>query len=65
VTSCWVDWVLKLYVEVVRRGRLLWFGHVERKSRDDWVKMCRDFVVEGTRRQGRGGKHGRSVQMTP
>ena len=22
-------------VEVVRRGRLLWFGHIERKSRDD------------------------------
>ena len=23
--------------EVVRRGRLKWFGHVERKSGDDWV----------------------------
>ena len=23
--------------EVVRRGRLRWFGHVERKSEDDWV----------------------------
>ena len=23
--------------EVVRRGRLRWFGHVERKSGDDWV----------------------------
>jgi len=43
-------------VEVVRRGRLLWFGHAERKSRDDWVKMCRDLVVEGTRRKGRGRK---------
>ena len=48
-------------VEVVRRGRLLWFGHVERRSRDDWVKMCRDLVVEGTRRKVRGGKRGRSV----
>jgi len=26
-------------VEVVRRGRLLWFGHVERRSQDDCVKM--------------------------
>jgi len=43
-------------VEVVRRGRLLWFGHVERKSRDDWVKMCRDLGVEGARRKGRGRK---------
>jgi hypothetical protein len=48
-------------VEVVRRGRLLWFGHVERKSRDDWVKMCRDLVVEGAQRKGRGGKRVRSV----
>ena len=23
--------------EVVRRGRLRWFGHVERKSGDDWM----------------------------
>jgi hypothetical protein len=38
-------------VEVVKRGRLLWFGHVEHKSRDDWVKMCRNLVVEGTRRK--------------
>ena len=26
--------------EVVRRGRLRWFGHVERKSGDDWVLAC-------------------------
>ena len=42
--------------DVVRRGRLLWFGHVERKSRNDWVKMCRDFVVEGARKENRGKK---------
>ena len=24
-------------MEVVRRGRLRWFGHVERKEVDDWV----------------------------
>ena len=23
--------------DVVRRGRLRWFGHVERKQPDDWV----------------------------
>jgi len=43
-------------VEVVRRGRLPWFGHVERKSRDDWVKTCRDLVMEGTQRKGSGRK---------
>ena len=33
--------------EVVRRGRLRWFGHVERKSGDDWVSACRNVVVAG------------------
>ena len=33
--------------EVVRRGRLRWFGHVERKSGDDWVSTCRNVVVAG------------------
>ena len=28
--------------EVVRRGRLRWFGHLERKSGDDWVLACRN-----------------------
>ena len=35
---------LKLGIEgvdgVVRRGRLRWFGHVERKEDDDWVSKC-------------------------
>ena len=26
---------------VVRRGRLRWFRHVERKETDDWVSKCR------------------------
>ena len=34
--------------EVVRRGRLRWFGHVERKSGDDWVSACRNVVVAST-----------------
>src|SRR5208282_5831886 len=29
---------------VVRRGRLRWFGHVERKQPDDWVSACRHIV---------------------
>ena len=33
--------------EVVRRGRLRWFGHVERKNGDDWVLACRNVVVAG------------------
>ena len=40
--------------DVVRRGRLRWFGHVERKSGEDWVSACRGFVVGSTRGRGRG-----------
>jgi hypothetical protein len=43
-------------VDIVRRSRMRWFCHVERQSRDDWVKMCTDLVVEGARRKGRGKK---------
>ena len=42
--------------EVVRRGRLRWFGHVERKSGNDWVTACRNVVVPGERCAGRGRK---------
>jgi hypothetical protein len=41
---------------VVTRGRLRWFGHVERKSGDDWVSACREIVVDGVRKKGRGKK---------
>ena len=42
--------------EVVRRDRLRWFGHVERKSGDDWVSACRNVVVAGVRCAGRERK---------
>ena len=32
---------------MVRRGRLRWFGHVERKNGDDWVSACVNVVVHG------------------
>ena len=41
--------------EVVRRGRLRWFGHVECKRGDDLVSACRNVVV-GVRCAGRGKK---------
>ena len=40
--------------DVVRRGRLRWFGHVERKSGKDWVSACRGFVVGSAQGRGRG-----------
>src|SRR5260221_708833 len=42
--------------DVVRRGRLRWFGHIERKNKDDWVAACRDMVVEDEKGRGRGRK---------
>ena len=42
--------------EVVRHGRLRFFGHVERKNGDDWVSACRNVVVVGVRCVGRGRK---------
>jgi hypothetical protein len=42
--------------ERVVRSRLRWFGHVERKSDDDWVLKCREMSVAGARRRGRGRK---------
>ena len=40
-------------VEVMRRGRLRWFGHVEWKEVDDWVSACRNLEVAGNRGRGR------------
>ena len=47
--------------EIVRRGRLRWYGHVERlnardSSKRDWVSACREITVEGSRGRGRGRK---------
>jgi Reverse transcriptase (RNA-dependent DNA polymerase) len=41
--------------DVVRRGRLRWFGHVERKD-SEWVKKCMDFKVDGCVGRGRPKK---------
>ena len=35
----------------IRRARLRWFGHVERKKENDWVKKCTRMNV--TRVMGR------------
>src|SRR5260221_13778402 len=41
---------------VASRGRLRWFGHVERKEADDLVSKCRNLEVVGGIRKGRGRK---------
>ena len=40
--------------EVVRRSRLRWFGHVERKDKDEWVSACRYLCVDIFTPRGRG-----------
>jgi len=39
--------------EVVEKGRLCWFGHVERKDVEDWVTRCRMFEVVAKRGKGK------------
>jgi hypothetical protein len=41
--------------EIVERGRLRWFGHVERRP-TEWVSACRRFEVVGTKGRGRSRK---------
>ena len=42
--------------EVVSRGRLRWFGHLERMDGENWVTACRKIKVEGKVGRGRGRK---------
>ena len=38
--------------DVVRKSRLRWFGHLERKDDSDWVSTCRNMVVPGNAGKG-------------
>ena len=40
----------------MRRGRLRWFVHLERRSVGDWVSACRKVEVAGARCKGRRRK---------
>ena len=40
-------------MKVMRRRRLRWFRHVERKEVDDWVSACRNLKVAGSRGRGK------------
>ena len=40
----------------IRRGRLMWFGRVEKCSDDSVVQKYRDIVVEGQQRKARPQK---------
>jgi hypothetical protein len=38
---------IECVTDVVRRGRLRWFGHLERKDVTDWASRCRHLTVKG------------------
>ena len=57
-----VDLYILLGVQsVVRHGRLRWFGHLERRSVDDWVLAYRKVEVAGVRCKGRNKKTWKEV----
>jgi len=37
---------------MIKKSRLRWFGHVDRKDDNDWVKRCMMWEVEGIRQRG-------------
>ena len=37
---------------MIKKSRLRWFGHVERKDDNDWVKRCITWEAEGIRQTG-------------
>ena len=47
--------------DCVQRGRLRWFGYVERMNDDNWVKKSREIAVEGRRGRGRPCKTWKEV----
>ena len=49
---------IEYVLDVVRRGRLSWFGYVERKDDTDCVKAFQKIEIAGKRGRGRGKKHG-------
>ena len=46
---------------MVRKSRLGWFGHLERKEGGDRVSACRKMAVQGNAGKGRPRKRWRDV----
>ena len=49
---------------MIKKSRLRWFGHVERKDDNDWVKRCITREVEGSREDARKRPGGIVLRMT-
>ena len=55
---CTVFWVFRVWLRWwgMTDWDLRWFGHLEYKSRDDWVSDCRNVEVVGEKCKGKGRK---------
>ena len=60
LTSLGIDSI----TEVVTRARLRWFGHIHRKSEDDWVRKVTNMTVVGSRPPGRPQKSWQELVAT-
>ena len=49
---------------MIKKSRLRWFGHVEWKDDNDWVKHCIMWEVEGIREDARKRPGGIVLRMT-
>ena len=47
---------ISLIDEIMRCGRLRWFGHVQRRDADNVTRRVMDLAIPGTRRRGRPEK---------
>ena len=39
----------KILTVVIKKDRLTWFGHVEHKTDEEWVKCCMTLEIDGAR----------------
>ena len=46
-------WEIEDVADVVRKSRLGWFGHLERKDAGDWVSACRNTATAGNVGKGK------------
>ena len=50
-------WVgIKPIVEVMRQRRLRWFGHIERRKDNSWLKKVQNLAMDGHSGRGRPRK---------
>jgi len=47
---------LKAIYESMRRRRLKWFGHVQRRDREEDISMVEEMRLQGRRKRGRPKK---------